>query len=178
MLVQTSRPRQQGFTLIELMVTIVIAAIVMAAAIPAYTAWIQNSHIRNASESILNGLQRARAEAVVRNTSVAFILGGGAFWTVGVVGGDVIETRPGGEMPSTVSIAISPAADPALTTVTFSNLGTVIANTPVSGSITQIDIDSTSLSAEESRDLRIVAGTGGARMCDPNVSSSTDPRHC
>ncbi len=178
MLMPISRSRQQGFTLIELMITIVIMAIVLAAAMPAYATWIQNTHIRNAAESILLGLQRARAEAVVRNTNVEFILVDRA-WTVGVVGGDVIDSRPAGEMSPNIALSIFPAASPALTTVTFSNLGSVTPNTPASDSINRIDIDSSILSATESRDLRIVLGVGGnARMCDPNVSSSTDPRHC
>ena len=177
-----SRSRLHGFTLIELMITIVIMAIVLAAAMPAYTVWIQNTHIRNAAESILNGLQRARAEAVVRNTNIEFILVDRA-WEVRIVGvvGEAgkIDSRPAGEMSPNIALSIFPAAAPALTTVTFSNLGTVTPNTPASDSINRIDIDSTSLSATESRDLRIVLGVGGnARMCDPNVGSSTDPRHC
>lgn len=175
----TSRSRTTGFTLIELMITIIIMAIVMAAAMPAYTVWIQNTHIRNAAESILNGLQRARAEAVARNVNVEFILNDRA-WLVRVVGAaDNIDSSPAGQVSSNISMSIFPAATPALSTVTFSNLGVVTPNTPASGSMEQIDIDSTSLSPAESRDLRVMIRPGGApRMCDPNVGSSTDPRHC
>jgi len=56
--------RQQGVTLIELMVGIAILATLLAMGIPAFTGWIQDTQVRTAAESILNGLQTARAEAV------------------------------------------------------------------------------------------------------------------
>lgn len=181
----TYRPASSGFSIIEMMIAIVIVAIAMAAAVPSYSSWIQNSHIRNAAESIQNGMQRARAEAVTRNVSVAFVLGGGTFWTVSVVGtGEVVETRPAAEVSPNVSMTVFPApavpaVDPPTSTITFGSLGTVVANTPASASITQIDFDSTVLAAAESRDLRIAVGVGGGvRMCDPNVSDTGDPRHC
>lgn len=179
-----STARMSGFSLIEMMIAIVIMALALAIAMPMYSIWMQNSHIRNATESIQNGIQRARAEAVARNTSVAFVLGGGPFWTISVVGtGEVIESRPAGEISQNVVMAVQPApanpmADPPTTTVTFSGLGTVIANSPASASITEIGFDSTTLSEADSRNLRITIGAGGAiRMCDPNVDTS-DPRHC
>jgi len=185
MLNPLARARLAGVSLIEMMIAIVIMALAVAIAMPIYSVWIQNSHIRNASESIQNGMQRARAEAVARNTSVAFVLGGGPFWTISVVGtGEVIESRPAGEISQNVLMSVFPAppnpmVDPPTTTVSFGSLGTVIANSPVSASITQIDFDSTTLPAADSRDLRITIGAGGSvRMCDPNVSVTSDPRHC
>ena len=168
------------------MIGIVILAIAMAVGMPSYSQWIQNTSIRNAAESILNGMQRARAEAVSRNTTVTFTLGGGPFWAITDTGADPdadVESRPAGEIPQTVSMVLSPAAIPpatAPTTLTFNNLGTVIANADGSDSITQIDIDSTVLSAEDSRNLRITVGAGGnVRLCDPDPGvADTDPRHC
>lgn len=62
----------QGFTLIELMITITILAILLGVAVPSFQTWFQNIQIRNAAESVTNGIQRARAEAVTRNTTVRF----------------------------------------------------------------------------------------------------------
>ena len=78
MLVQTNLDRQHGFTLVEVMVAIVILGILFGIALPTYRVWIQNVQIRNAAESIQNGLQLARTEAVKRNTNVAFVLVGAA----------------------------------------------------------------------------------------------------
>lgn len=176
MLSRSIRTLSNGFSLIEMIITVVIMAIVVAVALPTYTVWIQNAHIRNAAESILNGLQRARAEAVVRNVNIEFVLDG-RNWVVRVVGAaDSIVSGAADEVSPNVGITPLP---PASSTVTFSNLGILTANTPASTSMAQIGIDSTALAASQSRDLRILILPGGApRMCDPNVASLTDPRHC
>lgn len=178
------KSKSSGFSLIELMIGIVILAIALAIGMPSYSQWIQNTHIRNTAESIQNGMQRARAEAVSRNTNVAFTLGGDPYWSISDVNAaQMIESKPGGEIPPSITrtpfpIAVPPATAP--TTITFSNLGAVaLLNADGSVAITRIDIDSSVLAAADSRDLSIRIGVGGTvRMCDPNVSATTDPRHC
>lgn len=64
----------KGFTLVELMIGLAIFSILLSMAAPSFSTWIQNSQIRTAAESIQNGLQEARAEAVRRNTAVRFQL--------------------------------------------------------------------------------------------------------
>lgn len=164
------------------MIGIVILAIAMAVGMPSYSIWIQNTYIRNAAESIQHGMQRARSEAVTRNISIAFTLGGGPFWAISQADGTVIESRPAGEISQKVVFTILPNPTPpavSTTTITFGNLGTVVANADGTASISQIDIDSSALSAANSRELRITVGIGGGvRMCDPNVTSTTDPRLC
>ena len=77
------RPVQHGVTLIELMVAMVVFAILVALAIPSYRQWIQNQQIRAAAESILNGIQLARATAVNNNSPVRFNLcGSNSSWQV------------------------------------------------------------------------------------------------
>lgn len=69
---------QLGVTLVELIVALLIFSILVAVGAPTLTTWIQGAQVRNASESILNGLQRARAEAVSRNSQAKFYLCGGS----------------------------------------------------------------------------------------------------
>lgn len=180
----------QGFTLIELMIGIVIMGIVLALALPSYKAFIQNTRIRNTAESIQNGLQLARLEAVRHNANVQFVLGVAPspyLWTVGCVTATatcpvLIQRSAIGE-GSSASIIVTPT--PA--TIVFSNFGRLctpmtVPSCPVTPA-TQLDVtvDPAVLSAAESRPLRITIGTIGAggsvRMCDPTLPAS-DPRAC
>ena len=64
----------RGFSLIELIVGMAILGILMSIGIPAFSDWMRNARVRTTAESVLNGLQLARAEAVRRNTTVGFYL--------------------------------------------------------------------------------------------------------
>ena len=65
---------EQGATLLELMVTVSIAAILMAVGLPAMSDWIRRSSVGTASELIQNALRQAETEAIRRNTDVEFAL--------------------------------------------------------------------------------------------------------
>lgn len=69
-----ARLRSGGFSLIEMMVTLTILGFLLVATMPSIGAWLRNTEIRNAAESISNGLTKARAEAVRRNAPVMFTL--------------------------------------------------------------------------------------------------------
>ena len=62
--------RVQGFTLLELMVTVAIMAIMAAIAFPSMRDFVSNSRVVNRSEQIANAFRFARTEAVRMNTPV------------------------------------------------------------------------------------------------------------
>jgi type IV fimbrial biogenesis protein FimT len=68
------RRRQHGLSVVEICVVLAIVAILYAQASPSFSAWSHNAQIRTATESIQNGLQLARSEAIRRNRSVMFWL--------------------------------------------------------------------------------------------------------
>lgn len=174
-----------GFTLVELMIAVALLGILAALGLPNYQIWIENTRIRNAAESIQTGLQKARFEALKRNQPVQFVLGANSAWTIGCVTATAacpaaIEQR-GSKEGSSASISVTAAPAVASTTVVFTNLGTVLQSPPaLAAPFTRVDIDSTALSATDSRDLRVTIGTGGVgRMCDPYSGlSASDPRKC
>lgn len=198
------RRRQGGVSLIELMVGIVILSILLAIGVPMFGQWIQNTQVRTAAESILDGLQLARNEAVRRNTNVRFNLtstAGLPAWTVCVVSGttcgEVVQDRSSTEGGNNARVGISTAAPPtpvpgtqystALSAgaglsgedgagVTFNGVGAIpVAN--IGADITRIDI--TNAVAGDVRRLVVVVGTGGLiRMCDPQLALASNPQGC
>lgn len=66
--------RQGGFTLVELIVTVAIMAILAALATPSMIGWVRNNKIRTVSDSLQNGLRLAQAEATRRNRQIVFSL--------------------------------------------------------------------------------------------------------
>jgi len=64
------RKRQRGFTLIELMITIVIVAIGVALAVPAWNEFTEKRQIVAATEDVASFIEFARHEAVKRNQPV------------------------------------------------------------------------------------------------------------
>jgi len=59
-----------GFTMIELMVTIVVAAILVALAVPSFRTYTAKKKVEGALAELATDLQFARSEAVSRNTNV------------------------------------------------------------------------------------------------------------
>ena len=190
-----SRMYVSGFTLIELLITVFIFAIVASFAVPSFSVLIQNTRIRTSAESIQNGIQLARAEAVKRNVPVRFELAANSRWEVkcvtviGDLNGDgeddcpaVIQERTVGEGSASSIVA---TADPgSATELVFNGLGRL---TSLAGGVAppnlvtiNVDIDPAILPPDQSRDLRILVGIGGnTRMCDPNPAiPATDPRAC
>jgi type IV fimbrial biogenesis protein FimT len=199
-----TRRFQQGVSLIELIVGIVMLSVLMAIGIPMFGQWIQNTQVRTAAESILDGLQLARNEAVRRNANVRFNLTsttGLPEWTVCVVSGDgcgeVVQERSSEEGGGNARVGISTATPPtpvpstqystALAAgaglsgedgagVTFNGVGAIpVAN--IGTDITRIDI--TNAVADDVRRLVVVLGTGGLiRMCDPQLALANNPQGC
>ena len=73
MLKQSVR-RMHGATLLEMMITVAILAILAATAMPQMSAWIQRYSLISTAEIMQNGLRQALSEAVLRNAPVAFVL--------------------------------------------------------------------------------------------------------
>jgi type IV fimbrial biogenesis protein FimT len=166
----------KGFSLIEMMVAIAIIGIALSIAVPSFTDFIGNTRIRTVAESLRNGLQLARAEAVKRNAIVIFTLNDDTSWNVGCA--VVTATCPATIQAKSAKEGSSDAITLTLTgnnIVRFTSLGTM--DPSVVGQLTQVDIDNSELSS--SKDLRITIGAGGSvRMCDPNISATTDARYC
>ena len=70
----TSAHSVRGFSLVELLITISIMAILMAAISPSMSEWIANVKLRGTAEVTMTGLQQTRAEAIKQNRVVTFWL--------------------------------------------------------------------------------------------------------
>lgn len=177
-----SNRKIRGFTLVEAIIAIAIVSTALGVGLPSYREWIQNSRIRNAAESIVNGLQIARSEAVKRNSLVRFQFTTGSGWTVGCVTPNVncpaqIQRRFSSD-GSSDAITVVTADGP---TIVFDNFGRMVAPVPAVNTYTTIDVDvnSSMLAAALSRQLRIEVDIGGkTRMCDPNAVAVDDTRRC
>jgi type IV fimbrial biogenesis protein FimT len=64
----------RGYSLIEMMVVVAIAAVVLSVAIPSFQESMTSSRTRGLAESIQSGLVRARTEAIRRNAPMRFQL--------------------------------------------------------------------------------------------------------
>lgn len=195
------RRHSAGMTLVEVLIALAIAALLMVMGAPSFTLWMQNTQVRNAAESIQNGLQIARAEAVRRNVPVRFNLNdaaGGVAWSVDCVTVTAdcpaaIQSRGNGEGSRNARAGISTDALPAPLPanhfntplaagagmpagVTFNGIGRV----PTANAGTDLTrIDITNAVTANARRMVIIVGSGGqTRMCDPALALATTPQGC
>ncbi|MGD8940277.1 MAG: GspH/FimT family pseudopilin [Gammaproteobacteria bacterium] len=67
---QYNKCKMVGFTLIELMVTIALAAIILTQAVPSFNALVQNNRLISQKNEFISTLNLARSEALKRGTRV------------------------------------------------------------------------------------------------------------
>lgn len=116
--------RRRGFSLIELMVTISLLALLLGLAAPAFGTWTRNAQVRSVSDALQSGLRFAQAEAVRRNRQVVFFRtnsklcdnsitsnNSGIYWamrTVPLVAGEAVETLQCGALTeATANVSIT-----------------------------------------------------------------------
>jgi len=197
--------RQRGFSMIEIVVTIAVLALLLFAAMPGLGTWLDNTRIRNVADSLQNGLQLARGEAVRRNQNVSF-------WLVSLddpsqLGNDCALSGSSGSWVVSVNSPISHCADPpslisspmivtgravgdagGRVSVTAMQTDGATAGTSVTFNgfgriantdpIQKIDVTGTATGVTY-RNLRIaITSAGQVRMCDPAVGDANDPRKC
>lgn len=63
--------KQHGFTLLELMVTVVVAAIILGIAVPNFSSMLARHRLEAAASELKLNLQLARSQAIKRNSDVS-----------------------------------------------------------------------------------------------------------
>lgn len=83
--------RSHGFTLIEMLVTLGVFAILLMIAIPSMRPFLQSQGVKNASMDISSTVALARSEAIKRNATVDVTANNATDWSQGWV---VSQTTP------------------------------------------------------------------------------------
>lgn len=91
--------RQRGFTLIELMVTVSVLAILAALAAPSFITLIANQRVSSAAQEMQTLLQFARSQSVYKRTEIT-VTGSGQTWTV-KAGSELLRQA---ELPGAVTL--------------------------------------------------------------------------
>jgi type IV fimbrial biogenesis protein FimT len=201
MLIRRAKPAA-GFTMIELMVTLGIFAILTAVAVPTMRTWVANNKVRTVSDALQNGLRLAQAESLRRSRQVVFALTNSttpdtkpvaaaanatswAIWTVP-------SMTDGSENPLFVQSGVLSSASAGvnvnsngMAVACFNSMGRVVANANASvilitGGATCAPLTGTppaqifTISATGAdRPLQVTLGAGGTiHMCDPAVPIS------
>jgi len=192
-----TRRSSYGFTLVELVITIALLALLLGLALPSFLTMISNTRVRSVSEALQNGVRTAQAEALRRNRQVVFFLTNaepslnaaaatnGRFWGIQTVpqaanADETAEFVQGGALSDlTGAVAVAGPAS-----ICFNSAGRLANNAapgvPGANCSTAV-APAYNISANGSdRALRVTVALGGqTRMCDPaRTFSSTSPKGC
>ncbi len=172
-LITRSQSVQLGLTLPELLIGIAILGILASVGLPSFQSWMVDTKIRTAAESIQNGLQRARAEAVSRNTGIEFILGADSSWVVRIANPvTIIESRSGSEGSKNVTGATEPAG---ATTISYNSFGQIAPNADASPTFTRVTL----AASGSSKLLSVTVNAGGSvKMCNPALATGSHITAC
>lgn len=184
--------RGRGFTLIEVLVTLTILGILMAAAAPAFSAWVRNARIRTVAQALQDGLRFAQAESIRRNRQIVFaLINGPTSWsatavtsgsnwmifTVPLLGSESREFVQGGSVSDTAGGVVVSGSSSA---ICFNSAGRLVARAApgLSGATCTIDPSAPTNSynvslASGDRPLRVTVSLAGqVRVCDPARTQS------
>lgn len=196
--------RQNGFSLVELIVGLAVLALLIALGVPQYAAFTANARIRATTEGVTAGLNLARAEAVKRNARVEMVLTddppveglvnsltsstSGTNWMVrewvpSTNSYNFIEGKAGAEgsgRDESGVIVTSSSTDASYDgRVTFTGFGAMAIGQPVTFQFTYPAAGACAAASGPLRCLNINVSPGGQiRVCDPKVTDTKDTRAC
>lgn len=200
MLTWETRRWQHGLTLIELMVTVALVALLLVLAMPSLGSWMADARVRSSADALQNALRLAQGEAIKRSRTSVLMLTtakpdidatpatNGSRWVVKMVARSTDTSAEaqalfvrGGAEPSSQNVTVNGPAllcfnafgQPITLTATATGLGTICSNAtmPIVYSLS---------ATGASHDMQVQVGLGGqVRMCNPAKSlSNAAPDGC
>ena len=124
-----------GFTLVELLVTVAIMAVLAMIAAPQFGPYLANQRVKGTAQELVNDLQFARMESVQRNAAVTVTFSGTGYTVTN--GGNTVKavTLPAGSSISTGATMIA-VFDPVRATATLTNgPDVIVANNKTSSTL-------------------------------------------
>ena len=168
--------RQLGLSVVELVIVIMIASILLAKGVPAFTDYLSNEKFRAIADEYQVGLQHARMAAISRNTVVRFVPNGDG-WQVVVpaVGANpqtVLASR--GQTQNNSNIAVTPSG----VNVSFNGQGRIVSGGLFSVGFAGPAGSTCVQSGGAIRCLRVNVTTAGQiKLCDP-AAAANNPVAC
>jgi len=178
----------RGFTLIELMVTIALAAILMAIAAPSFTTFQRNAELTSRINALLSSINAARSEAMKHGRDAVILPADSANWTSGMIAfvdmnsnrtfepaTDILVFKNSDAMPSYLSVTATNSANATAPYIRFDAqgypkpAGSDLKNFSIS--IARNDVSGDEV-FNQTRRLK-VAITGRPRTCKPASASDT-----
>lgn len=178
-----------GFSLIELLVTVALIAILMALGVPSFTTFQRNSELTSRANSLLASMNAARGEAMKRGRDAVVAPLDGANWSSGAIA--FVDINNNLTYDSATDILVFSNNDPIPNYLTITATGPANASPPYirfdaqgypkpaspdprnfSFSITRNDVSGTEEFSQTRR--LIVAITGRGRVCKPTSASDAN----
>jgi type IV fimbrial biogenesis protein FimT len=200
--------REAGFTMIEMMVTILLFSILITLGVPTMRTWVSNVKVRSVADALQNGLRLAQTESLRRSRQVVFSLtttlptangafapvtaaANGSFWSVNVIPELTSDTATdtatefvqGGALgAATGTVLVNGPAE-----ICFNSAGRLVANTATGmGGACTLPANSPPMwtynvsvnGADHPLQVQVTLG-GKVRLCDPSQTlSSTNTYGC
>ncbi|NGY06283.1 GspH/FimT family pseudopilin [Solimonas terrae] len=182
--------RQAGLTLVELFVTLAVASVLLAVAVPSYNQLMATSRLSTAANDFVSALNNARVEAIRRNNSTQFCsnstssngtdqLGTDCGTSVGAVralssdgsASTLIQSSP--SLPQSISVASGVKA----VRYTGQGLGQLVSGSgPYSGLL--MDLSSNRVSTDNHRCLYLTTGSIVSTCTRTGTCPTSEPASC
>lgn len=173
----TQRKRsQEGFTLVELIITVVVFGILMTIAVPSFTEFMDSLRVKRAGDAVSAFLVNAKSEAIKRNATVRVIVqeaDSGATWCLGMTTASTCDCL------ATPNTCLVDGADRVVASTSYKNItlddpddGHAFIFNPLRGTLPVGSNETVELESDNGIKLDVVVGnTGRIRMCSPDGSA-------
>jgi type IV fimbrial biogenesis protein FimT len=187
------RSTESGFTMVELLATIAVVAVLTAIAVPAFRSSFAGSRLTSTANNFIGALNQARSEAVRRNATVQFCgstsaangadtLGTACGANVGNVyvldpgTGNALKIVDGGAIPPHISAGNGGNAIPALRYNGQGLAHALASSAPYSGLVA--DVSSDQLPSNNHRCIYILTGSAISSCPSSGSCPASEPSNC